>query len=455
VAANWVFGWDTNVPWEFNCADGKLYRSVVTPWVTSGAPFAAAKTLFGDAISQRLGPWTPWVLLALPRVLLLALSWWMDRLLRGLFGPQMLTIFRGSWVTFLLMMRPFSNTIETMLVILAWDLSRRRRPVLLGMLAAFGVFSRVTFAAFFFPLGVSALLAEDDFARKAAAKKAHVRLLRIPNALQFIAKGAVGFAVASLFHIAADTWYARAEGCVEDAIQVTPWNNLLYNLDVANLEQHGLHPRYLHAAVNMQLLFSPVWIVGILTCQRSTETRVAISVIACALLVLSLAPHQEPRFLMPLVVPVSVVLANTPSPSARWKNAFKVLWVVFNLAIGVFYGAVHQAGIIPALATVSTSQDKICCVVTYETYMTPRFLMAGGDIEVYDLGGRQPDGPLLDVLQSPKCLASCSVALLPKTALVDFGWASSAISSAFGPHFCGERPPERAGDLELVLVPLG
>ncbi|KJE93020.1 hypothetical protein, variant [Capsaspora owczarzaki ATCC 30864] len=39
---------------------------------------------------------------------------------------------------------------------------------------------------------------------------------------------------------------------------VAPLNNLLYNLNPANLEQHGLHPRYLHILVNMPLLFGPL-----------------------------------------------------------------------------------------------------------------------------------------------------------------------------------------------------
>jgi phosphatidylinositol glycan class Z len=33
---------------------------------------------------------------------------------------------------------------------------------------------------------------------------------------------------------------------------------LRYNLDAANLVRHGLHARWLHAAVNVPLLFGPL-----------------------------------------------------------------------------------------------------------------------------------------------------------------------------------------------------
>jgi phosphatidylinositol glycan class Z len=50
----------------------------------------------------------------------------------------------------------------------------------------------------------------------------------------------------------------------EGDIVVTPLNNLLYNLNVDNLAQHGLHPRYTHFAINLPLLFGPLAIFGFL-----------------------------------------------------------------------------------------------------------------------------------------------------------------------------------------------
>jgi phosphatidylinositol glycan class Z len=47
-------------------------------------------------------------------------------------------------------------------------------------------------------------------------------------------------------------------------IVITPLNNLLYNLNVDNLAQHGIHPRYTHLIINLPMLYGPLAIAGIL-----------------------------------------------------------------------------------------------------------------------------------------------------------------------------------------------
>jgi phosphatidylinositol glycan class Z len=44
---------------------------------------------------------------------------------------------------------------------------------------------------------------------------------------------------------------------------LTPLNNILYNMDVENLKQHGLHPRYLHLLVNAPMLYGPLVVGGL------------------------------------------------------------------------------------------------------------------------------------------------------------------------------------------------
>ena len=44
----------------------------------------------------------------------------------------------------------------------------------------------------------------------------------------------------------------------QGTLTLTPLNNLLYNINVDNVKQHGLHPRYLHLLVNFPLLFGPL-----------------------------------------------------------------------------------------------------------------------------------------------------------------------------------------------------
>lgn len=45
-------------------------------------------------------------------------------------------------------------------------------------------------------------------------------------------------------------------------IVITPLNNLLYNMNTENLSLHGIHPRYTHFAINMPLLYGPLFIFG-------------------------------------------------------------------------------------------------------------------------------------------------------------------------------------------------
>jgi phosphatidylinositol glycan class Z len=58
---------------------------------------------------------------------------------------------------------------------------------------------------------------------------------------------------------------------------------------------------------------------------------------------LSLIPHQEPRFLIPLTVPIVLMNAH----KLRWKSPGKwkpllTLWYIFNIFFVIFYGFVHQ-----------------------------------------------------------------------------------------------------------------
>ena len=66
-----------------------------------------------------------------------------------------------------------------------------------------------------------------------------------------------------------------------------------------------------------------------------------------ALGALSIFPHQEPRFLIPLTVPVVLMNAH----KLRWKvfgnmKPFLTLWYVFNIFFIVFYGFVHQVTVV-------------------------------------------------------------------------------------------------------------
>lgn len=120
---------------------------------------------------------------------------------------------------------------------------------------------------------------------------------------------------------------------------LTPLNLLRYNTNAKNLAEHGLHPRYLHALVNSPMLFGAgLYIIFDTLCQAwraskeparssrlgepATNSCVLISAeqpvptvylatFFVPLLALSFQPHQEPRFLVPLVIPIALLAPST------------------------------------------------------------------------------------------------------------------------------------------------
>lgn len=97
--------------------------------------------------------------------------------------------------------------------------------------------------------------------------------------------------------------------------------------------------------------------------------------------VLSIFPHQEPRFLIPILFPLTYLHSSTIfeetetalvkvsrrngnkrslSVVGTQKNSnslFKV-WCTLNAVFVIFYGFVHQAGVFPAVSYISKELDK-------------------------------------------------------------------------------------------------
>ena len=144
-----------------------------------------------------------------------------------------------------------------------------------------------------------------------------------------------------------------------------------YNAQAANLAQHGLHPRALHAAVNAPMLFAPLLppafaavTAALRTLSRAPSASLraplqppsaaatAVALACCVMLplaALSAAPHQEPRFLLPMLLP----LASLGGAAALASRRRVVAFVAFNAALALFWGGTHQAGVLPAAAAAS------------------------------------------------------------------------------------------------------
>jgi phosphatidylinositol glycan class Z len=145
-------------------------------------------------------------------------------------------------------------------------------------------------------------------------------------------------------------FYQSSPFTFRDAIRhpvITPLNNLLYNSNTDNLAAHGIHPHYQHFLVNLPQLLGPALVVLTLGTLRrfggisvNLNNRRAISAVS-GTMILSIFPHQEPRFLLPCVPLLLTCIRPLRS------RPFLAIWVVFNIALGFLMGVYHQGGVVP------------------------------------------------------------------------------------------------------------
>ena len=134
---------------------------------------------------------------------------------------------------------------------------------------------------------------------------------------------------------------------------ITPLNNLLYNTQTSNLAEHGLHPHYQHLFANLPQLLGPALVILIsmawpLTLDnfKSIIRNSRLVSATTGILILSVIPHQEPRFLLPCV-PLLLTCILLPA-SERLLTLFWTTWLLFNSLLAILMGSYHQAGIVPA-----------------------------------------------------------------------------------------------------------
>ena len=100
--------------------------------------------------------------------------------------------------------------------------------------------------------------------------------------------------------------------------------------------------------------------------------------VVSGLSVLSCAPHQEPRFLLPAIVPlVALYGTNLTERRRRWLRKF---WIQYNALLLIFFGLLHQSGVVRSLlasheiASAHGSGGGPSMFVYHHTYMPPSFL---------------------------------------------------------------------------------
>lgn len=390
VTARDVFGVDTAIPWEFS---GEApARSILGAYASSGAAYFVARAI-GSGVNG-------WVVVFAPRLLLCAMSFVVDlavlecaRAVKADVDDANV-LFAFSWVTLVLLVRPFSNTMETFAVAACALVALRNtglndvaRCFAVGVVGMMAVFIRVTSAAFIAPWAWFTVVRAGRGSLARAAKGA--------------ASGMAAAALTACACVAVDTMYfSRARGGDVDVTLpthwvITPLNWFRYNIDTDNLSRHGLHPRYLHTLVNGPIMFAHLWVIclwrglrGKLCAENSThETTFTAHTlwasIVLPLIVLSLAPHQEPRFLTPLIVPLCALgglHCKHASPTLR-RRLFS-LWIAVNAILACLFGVLHQGGVVPSIRALSKHIDATdhssmsVRAIFWKTYMPPRSVLA-------------------------------------------------------------------------------
>ncbi|XP_060070644.1 GPI mannosyltransferase 4-like [Ylistrum balloti] len=204
--------------------------------------------------------------------------------------------------------------------------------------------------------------------------------------------------------------------CLKDTITkyviVTPWNFIRYNTKRDNLAQHGIHPWYVHLLVNMPLLFGPMCVVMyyyivkfVLDLYKKTWKSHNLALIFSnfmPLILLSYFPHQEPRFLIPLLPTMTLITLKIVS-SVNHKS-FLCTWIVFNLLLTLLFGFLHQGSLTSCIqyfqhnlhSKCKTKESSKHCFthkdkfIFYHTYMPPRYLFLdeNANKQIVDLQGQ-------------------------------------------------------------------
>ena len=306
----------------------------------------------------------------------------------------------SSYVTWTFQMHTFSNSIETIIVLWCLVLMARMRHnsehtqyrlcIALAFLGVLGLVNRITFPAFLVPASVQVL------------PHLLVKRWRLPVIL-------LAGAFTTLVAVVMDTEYFTGNRLhfrdLFSAAVFTPWNNLVYNLDSANLAQHGLHPLWQHFAANLPQLLGPAFPLLFFFSRRDVLFWSGIGGVAA----LSCFRHQEARFLLPAV---PLLLASIRLPK-RFPRLWLSAWAVFNVLAAIIFGYYHQAGVVPVQHWIA-QQSHVTQVLWWKTYSPPRWLLGVKSVHISttDLMGMSVDDAMMQLGEFATCHGNNSMALL-------------------------------------------
>lgn len=403
------FGYSTNFPWEFTSS---LPARSYGPLYLFYGPLLSILRVFDLDISPK-GIWY------LARLQLIVFSWiTTDMCLYRILPtkPERIkaTFFTlTSYISLVFQSHCFSNSLETPLLLIClyiisdfrFDLEVRdvkvrdsKKLFYLGVLLAVGIFNRITFVGF--------LIAPSWFLLKYFWRFKSAALIT-----------GIGFSLVCVTFIVLDTW--EYKGIIPSStydLVITPLNNFIYNSNPENLKNHGIHPYYTHALINLPQIFGPLLIVLFYKGKNSYYKTIPFLSFISGLVVLSLVPHQELRFLMPLV-PLAcccldfkriegeesenaeikrriVMNKNNIEPEkvvslkSLWANTIMNSWYIFNFSLCILMGLFHQGGVIPVLEYsrqkfVANNEDFV--QIWWRTYTPPSWILGSKDCKTVQL----------------------------------------------------------------------
>ncbi|KAL8710914.1 MAG: hypothetical protein Q9220_004513 [cf. Caloplaca sp. 1 TL-2023] len=365
VIAGQIFGYPHLKTWEFTSP--RPVRSLFPLWPAYGLPMLLLQWLWTETGNGAVAPQIIYYTL---RILMFILSfvledWAIHELVQSPRERRVAVVLvASSYVTWTYQTHTFSNSLETLAVL--WSIVMVQRILdnkhrssllscaLLGSLIAFGIFNRITFPAFLLPAA-------------------------------FVFTASVAIAVDTYFyHDSTSTLFQL----LRLDPTVTPLNSLRYNTSVSNLSLHGIHPPHQHLIASLPLLLGPA--LFLLWNTRSLNLRILSAI--SALVLLSLIPHQEARFLMP-IVPLTLSSVRLPK-SMRLKRYWFGIWIVFNTILGGFMGIYHQGGVVSAQLWLGRQQEQalgVSNVFWWRTYSPPVWLLGEKDLITTDLMGMQTE----------------------------------------------------------------
>lgn len=408
--ANFTFPCQATIVWEM--LGPRPIRNMFLPYVVSKSAFSLCHLISSDP--------SPYLLLVIPRVFFALLSFLADWSLYKIVsmgrqinfasenGYYARVAFASSYVAMTYLTHTFTNSLELVLfcLLLQQIICCHRKSyskLTIGILLAVGFFNRPTFAAFalipivWFYLRTSlrrvisvALFACVTSSFLIIFDTLYYNYSGIVTALASVAgrkEGVRGGENAAYADV--DDFYERVKLLMQQVI-TTPVNFVLYNSKSENLANHGLHPRYLHI-INLFFLsgvlalYSLGELVSICLALAKREMhlahlpvykKVSLGTLITSLFILSLFPHQEPRFLLPCFFLVTLDQGHKIVKCGRLSL---VAWIIFNVSLTYFYGFIHQAGVTKSLFWLhshSKSYDgRNASVIMTTMYLPPLHLL--------------------------------------------------------------------------------